>query len=112
MPDSPCCGTRRVPTAPLQLQPVPGAVGLAAGTTAPLLDRTGAPGMQMWPWFFCSPSTVRPTLSSRNSKQMPAAVAEALQSVLQLEGGLSPSEAEEHLAALERSQRFQSETWS
>ncbi|XP_065710028.2 NADPH-dependent diflavin oxidoreductase 1 isoform X1 [Patagioenas fasciata] len=47
-----------------------------------------------------------------NSKQMPAAVAEALQSVLQLEGGLSPSEAEEHLAALERSQRFQSETWS
>ncbi|XP_075026313.1 NADPH-dependent diflavin oxidoreductase 1 isoform X9 [Calonectris borealis] len=47
-----------------------------------------------------------------NAKQMPAAVAEALQSVLQLEGGLSPSEAEEHLTALERSQRFQSETWS
>ncbi|KAM9595107.1 NADPH-dependent diflavin oxidoreductase 1 isoform 4-T11 [Morphnus guianensis] len=47
-----------------------------------------------------------------NAKQMPAAVAEALQSVLQLEGGLSPSEAEEHLIALERSQRFQSETWS
>ncbi|XP_053940286.1 NADPH-dependent diflavin oxidoreductase 1 isoform X2 [Cuculus canorus] len=47
-----------------------------------------------------------------NAKQMPAAVAEALQSVLQLEGGLSPSEAEEHLRALERSQRFQSETWS
>ncbi|XP_030362724.1 NADPH-dependent diflavin oxidoreductase 1 isoform X4 [Strigops habroptila] len=47
-----------------------------------------------------------------NAKQMPAAVAEALQSVLQLEGGLSPSEAEEYLAALERSQRFQSETWS
>ncbi|XP_075628138.1 NADPH-dependent diflavin oxidoreductase 1 isoform X5 [Balearica regulorum gibbericeps] len=47
-----------------------------------------------------------------NAKQMPAAVAEALQTVLQLEGGLSPSEAEEHLTALERSQRFQSETWS
>ncbi|XP_017690208.1 PREDICTED: NADPH-dependent diflavin oxidoreductase 1 isoform X1 [Lepidothrix coronata] len=47
-----------------------------------------------------------------NAKQMPVAVAEALQSVLQLEGGLSPSEAEEHLSALERSQRFQSETWS
>ncbi|XP_057235813.1 NADPH-dependent diflavin oxidoreductase 1 isoform X1 [Malurus melanocephalus] len=47
-----------------------------------------------------------------NAKDMPAAVAEALQSVLQLEGGLSPSEAEEHLTALERSQRFQSETWS
>ncbi|RLW00566.1 hypothetical protein DV515_00008958 [Chloebia gouldiae] len=47
-----------------------------------------------------------------NAKQMPAAVAEALQSVLQLEGGLSPSEAEEHLTALERSRRFQSETWS
>ncbi|XP_041262697.1 NADPH-dependent diflavin oxidoreductase 1 isoform X2 [Onychostruthus taczanowskii] len=47
-----------------------------------------------------------------NAKEMPAAVAEALQSVLQLEGGLSPSEAEEHLRALERSRRFQSETWS
>ncbi|XP_005055399.1 PREDICTED: NADPH-dependent diflavin oxidoreductase 1 [Ficedula albicollis] len=47
-----------------------------------------------------------------NAKEMPAAVAKALQSVLQLEGGLSPSEAEEHLTALERSQRFQSETWS
>ncbi|XP_062446971.1 NADPH-dependent diflavin oxidoreductase 1 isoform X1 [Rhea pennata] len=47
-----------------------------------------------------------------NAKQMPAAVIEALQSVLQLEGGLSPSEAEEYFTALERSQRFQSETWS
>ncbi|XP_030317113.1 NADPH-dependent diflavin oxidoreductase 1 isoform X2 [Calypte anna] len=47
-----------------------------------------------------------------NAKQMPGAVSEALQAVLQLEGGLSPSEAEQHLAALERSQRFQSETWS
>lgn len=43
---------------------------------------------------------------------MPAAVAEALQSVLQLEGGLSPSEAEKYLTALEQTQRFQSETWS
>ncbi|XP_054249288.1 NADPH-dependent diflavin oxidoreductase 1 isoform X3 [Indicator indicator] len=47
-----------------------------------------------------------------NAKQMPGAVAEALQWVLQVEGGLSASQAEEHLAALERSQRFQSETWS
>ncbi|XP_041908363.1 NADPH-dependent diflavin oxidoreductase 1 isoform X7 [Corvus kubaryi] len=47
-----------------------------------------------------------------NAKEMPAAVAEALRSVLQLEGGLSPSEAQEYLTALERSQRFQSETWS
>lgn len=43
---------------------------------------------------------------------MPAAVAEALQSVLQLEGGLTAAQAQEHLAALERAQRFQSETWS
>lgn len=43
---------------------------------------------------------------------MPAAVAEALQWVLQQEGGLSPLEAEEHFTALERSRRFQSETWS
>ncbi|XP_067164920.1 NADPH-dependent diflavin oxidoreductase 1 isoform X3 [Apteryx mantelli] len=47
-----------------------------------------------------------------NAKQMPAAVAEALQSVLQSEGGLSLSKAEEYFTALERSQRFQSETWS
>ncbi|XP_068020311.1 NADPH-dependent diflavin oxidoreductase 1 isoform X2 [Melanerpes formicivorus] len=47
-----------------------------------------------------------------NAKQMPEAVAEALQWVLQVEGGLSASQAEEYLAALERSQRFQSETWS
>lgn len=53
-----------------------------------------------------------PALSSRNAKQMPAAVAEALQSVLQLEGGLSPSEAEKYLTVLEQTQRFQSETWS
>lgn len=60
---------------------------------------------------FCLPSMVSCSLP-RNAKEMPAAVAEALQSVLQLEGGLSPSEAEEHLTALEQSQRFQSETWS
>lgn len=63
------------------------------------------------PWGSCSPSMV-PCSAPRNAKEMPAAVAEALQSVLQLAGGLSPSEAQEHLTALERSQRFQSETWS
>ncbi|XP_034607898.1 NADPH-dependent diflavin oxidoreductase 1 [Trachemys scripta elegans] len=47
-----------------------------------------------------------------NAKQMPAAVAEALKSVFQLEGDLSPSEAEEYLTALERAHRFQMETWS
>ncbi|EMP26424.1 NADPH-dependent diflavin oxidoreductase 1 [Chelonia mydas] len=47
-----------------------------------------------------------------NAKQMPAAVAEALKSMFQLEGDLSPSEAEEYLTALERSHRFQMETWS
>ncbi|XP_019331446.1 NADPH-dependent diflavin oxidoreductase 1 isoform X3 [Alligator mississippiensis] len=47
-----------------------------------------------------------------NAKEMPAGVAEALKTVFHLEGGLSSSEAEEYLAALERSHRFQSETWS
>lgn len=54
----------------------------------------------------------RDFLPSRNAKQMPAAVAEALKSMFQLEGDLSPSEAEEYLTALERSHRFQMETWS
>lgn len=72
---------------------------------------TGAGGRWMCLGFPAPPVTPR-AFSSRNAKQMPAAVAEALQSVLQLEGGLSPSEAEEYLSALERSQRFQSETWS
>ncbi|KFR03211.1 NADPH-dependent diflavin oxidoreductase 1 [Opisthocomus hoazin] len=62
-------------------------------------------------WELLSSGSARVYLAGK-AKQMPAAGAEALQSVLQLEGGLSPSEAEEHLAALERSQRFQSETWS
>ncbi|KFV53367.1 NADPH-dependent diflavin oxidoreductase 1, partial [Gavia stellata] len=62
-------------------------------------------------WELLSSGSAHVYLAGK-AKQMPAAVAEALQSVLQLEGGLSPSEAEEHLAALERSQRFQSETWS
>ena len=82
-----------------------------------LLPRRWAALPEHWgcgyaPGFPARSPIAPPTLSSRNAKQMPAAVAEALQSVLQLEGGLSPSEAEEHLAALERSQRFQSETWS
>uniref|UniRef100_A0A8C8T117 NADPH-dependent diflavin oxidoreductase 1 n=1 Tax=Pelusios castaneus TaxID=367368 RepID=A0A8C8T117_9SAUR len=47
-----------------------------------------------------------------NAKQMPAAVTEALKSVFQSEGDLSTSEAEEYLTALERSHRFQVETWS
>lgn len=49
---------------------------------------------------------------SRNAKQMPEAVGEALKSVFQSEGGLSALEAEEHLTSLERVHRFQAETWS
>lgn len=88
-------------------------MSLAAGTSALLMGcLVRALGLQICSQFSCSLSNAPPALSSRNAKQMPAAVAEALQLVLQLEGGLSPSEAEEHLIALERSQRFQSETWS
>nr|XP_056716290.1 NADPH-dependent diflavin oxidoreductase 1 isoform X2 [Euleptes europaea] len=47
-----------------------------------------------------------------NAKQMPEAVAEALKFVFQSEGGLSASEAEEYLATLDRTHRFQAETWS
>uniref|UniRef100_A0A8D0H573 NADPH-dependent diflavin oxidoreductase 1 n=1 Tax=Sphenodon punctatus TaxID=8508 RepID=A0A8D0H573_SPHPU len=47
-----------------------------------------------------------------NAKSMPSAVAEALKSVFQLHGHMSASDAEEYFAGLERSQRFQAETWS
>ncbi|XP_010221790.1 PREDICTED: NADPH-dependent diflavin oxidoreductase 1 [Tinamus guttatus] len=59
-----------------------------------------------------NPLEAQLALSSRKAQQMPAAVAEALQWVAQSEGGLSSSEAEEYFTALERCQRFQSETWS
>ncbi|XP_069039695.1 NADPH-dependent diflavin oxidoreductase 1 isoform X2 [Lepisosteus oculatus] len=47
-----------------------------------------------------------------NAKQMPAAVADALKAVFQAEGGLSDPDAEALLCQLERSGRFQTETWS
>ncbi|XP_025022878.1 NADPH-dependent diflavin oxidoreductase 1 isoform X3 [Python bivittatus] len=47
-----------------------------------------------------------------NAKQMPEAVAEALKFVFQSEGGLSAPEAEEYLARLAQTRRFQAETWS
>lgn len=47
-----------------------------------------------------------------NAKEMPAGVRDALQEVFQQEGGLSAEQANEMLAALERTARLQSETWS
>ncbi|XP_078238763.1 NADPH-dependent diflavin oxidoreductase 1 isoform X3 [Pogona vitticeps] len=47
-----------------------------------------------------------------NAKQMPEAVADALKTVFQSQGGLSALEAEQYLARLERDGRFQAETWS
>lgn len=43
---------------------------------------------------------------------MPASVCDALKEVFQQEGGMSPNDAEQMLAAMERSGQFQSETWS
>ncbi|XP_070780851.1 NADPH-dependent diflavin oxidoreductase 1 [Enoplosus armatus] len=47
-----------------------------------------------------------------NAKQMPTSVCDALKEVFQQEGGLSAGDAEQVLAAMERSGQFQSETWS
>lgn len=47
-----------------------------------------------------------------NAKQMPVSVCDALKEVFQKEGGMSPEDAEQMLAVMERSGRFQSETWS
>ncbi|MED6276385.1 NADPH-dependent diflavin oxidoreductase 1 [Characodon lateralis] len=47
-----------------------------------------------------------------NAKQMPAAVCDALKEALQQEGGVSAEEAEQTLAAMEKTGRLQSETWS
>lgn len=43
---------------------------------------------------------------------MPAAVSEALMSIFQEQGGLSGPEAAAYLTGLQRSQRFQMETWA
>ncbi|XP_008052870.2 NADPH-dependent diflavin oxidoreductase 1, partial [Carlito syrichta] len=47
-----------------------------------------------------------------NAKHMPAGVSEALESVFQEEGGLSGSDAAAYLARLQRTPRFQMETWA
>lgn len=47
-----------------------------------------------------------------NAKQMPTSVSDALKEVFQQEGGLSTEEAEQMFAAMEKTGRLQSETWS
>ncbi|XP_034520765.1 NADPH-dependent diflavin oxidoreductase 1 isoform X2 [Ailuropoda melanoleuca] len=47
-----------------------------------------------------------------NAKCMPADVSEALTSIFQKEGGLSGPDAANYLARLQRTRRFQSETWA
>ncbi|XP_058380592.1 NADPH-dependent diflavin oxidoreductase 1 isoform X3 [Diceros bicornis minor] len=47
-----------------------------------------------------------------NAKYMPADVSEALTSIFQEEGGLSGPEAAAYLARLQRTLRFQTETWA
>lgn len=47
-----------------------------------------------------------------NAKDMPSSVCDALKEVFQQEGGLSSEEAEQMLLTMERTGRFQSETWS
>lgn len=43
---------------------------------------------------------------------MPADVSEALTSIFQEEGGLSAPDAAAYLASLQRTLRFQTETWA
>ncbi|KAM4697047.1 NADPH-dependent diflavin oxidoreductase 1 [Rhinophrynus dorsalis] len=47
-----------------------------------------------------------------NAKSMPTEVTDALKSVFQSEGAMSTTEAKQYLALMEKSHRFQSETWS
>nr|XP_046230937.1 NADPH-dependent diflavin oxidoreductase 1 [Scatophagus argus] len=47
-----------------------------------------------------------------NAKQMPASVCDALKEAFHQEGNVSAEDAEQMLTAMERSGRFQSETWS
>uniref|UniRef100_A0A6Q2YE37 NADPH-dependent diflavin oxidoreductase 1 n=1 Tax=Esox lucius TaxID=8010 RepID=A0A6Q2YE37_ESOLU len=47
-----------------------------------------------------------------NAKQMPTAVCDALKEGFRSQGGMSSSQADEMLVAMERAGRFQSETWS
>ncbi|KAM8934769.1 NADPH-dependent diflavin oxidoreductase 1 isoform 2-T2 [Pelodytes ibericus] len=47
-----------------------------------------------------------------NAKSMPSDVTDALKAIFSSEGELSASDAEDYLVQLEKSQHFQSETWS
>uniref|UniRef100_A0A3Q4GF63 NADPH-dependent diflavin oxidoreductase 1 n=1 Tax=Neolamprologus brichardi TaxID=32507 RepID=A0A3Q4GF63_NEOBR len=47
-----------------------------------------------------------------NAKQMPASVCDALKEAFQQAGGVSAEEAEQMLATMEKTGRFQSDTWS
>ncbi|XP_041667703.1 NADPH-dependent diflavin oxidoreductase 1 [Cheilinus undulatus] len=47
-----------------------------------------------------------------NAKQMPSSVCDALKEVFQQEGGMSSEDAEQMLDVMEKTGRFQSETWS
>lgn len=63
-----------------------------------------------WPHVHeCSLTAIYPY---RNAKDMPNGVRDALKAGFQQEGGLSDEDAEMMLAAMEKSGRFQSETWS
>ncbi|XP_062844915.1 NADPH-dependent diflavin oxidoreductase 1 [Trichomycterus rosablanca] len=47
-----------------------------------------------------------------NAKQMPSAVCDAVKEIFQQEGGVTESQAQEMLDIMERTNRFQSETWA
>lgn len=49
---------------------------------------------------------------SRNSKQMPSDVADALQEIFIKEGRLSKEQAQDYLTQLIRTKRYQRETWA
>lgn len=87
------CWTARAPTSTWQGEPE-----LQDGVALAL----GRPG-------YTEPSLI--CLSS-NAKYMPADVSEALTSIFQEEGGLSGSDAAAYLARLQRTLRFQTETWA
>ncbi|TRY74302.1 hypothetical protein DNTS_002940 [Danionella cerebrum] len=72
-------------------------------------------------WWLLSPEDDRANswnertskiVEALNAKQMPTSVCDALMEVFQTVGGQSESQAHEMLDAMEKSGRFQSETWS
>jgi len=53
-----------------------------------------------------------PACPSSNAKYMPADVCDTLLSIFREEGGLSDPDAAAYLAQLQRTLRFQTETWA